>query len=176
MHVQFTEWAGSRIANAGGSLLAAFFILTIPSGCSSPKAANDLEARREDVAAKGEMVMPFDLDRSTHVFDKTADGGLQQVLSDDGDAAQIALIRAHLSEEAARFSRGDFHDPAMIHGDNMAGLHQLMMGHDKMTIEYTDIDSGGQVLYRSNDPAMVEAIHLWFDAQLSDHGNHARGH
>ena len=35
--------------------------------------------------------------------------------------------------------------------------------------------SGGElILYTTEDPSMVEAIHVWFDAQLSDHGHHAR--
>jgi len=29
-----------------------------------------------------------------------------------------------LAEEAQRFSQVDFHDPQMIHGEDMAGLHK----------------------------------------------------
>lgn len=42
--------------------------------------------------------------------------------------AHVALIRSHLAEEAERFARGDFHDPAMIHGDDMAGLLRVGSG------------------------------------------------
>jgi len=101
--------------------------------------------RQEDVAERGAMVMPFDLDRSTHVFEGTPFGGIQQVVSDDADAAQIAFIREHLIHEADRFSRGDFHDPAMIHGDNMASMHQLMMAGDRLTVAYREIDAGGEI-------------------------------
>ena len=59
--------------------------------------------RQEEVAEKGAEVMPFDLERTTHIFNKQTDGGLQQVISDDGDVTQIALIRDHLAEEAERF-------------------------------------------------------------------------
>jgi len=120
------------------------------------------------------MVMPFDLDRSTHVFEETTFGGVQQVVSDDADTAQIALIREHLVHEAERFSRGDFHDPAMIHGDDMAGMHQLMMAGDRLTVAYSEIDGGGEIRYEGADPEVVEAIHAWVEAQLSHHGEHAR--
>jgi hypothetical protein len=132
--------------------------------------------RQTVIAERGAAVMPFDLDTSTHIFEKTRDGGVQQVVSDTGDPEQIALIRGHLREESGRFARGDFHDPAMIHGDDMAGLHDLMMGADRMTIEYTDVERGGQIRYASGDPDLVAAIHAWFDAQVSDHGDHARAH
>lgn len=137
---------------------------------------SELEHRRDEVAAAGREVMPFDLDATTHVFERTEDGGLQTVVADSDDPEQVALIRSHLAEEAERFQRGDFHDPAMIHGDDMAGLHTLMMGHDRVTIEYREIPRGGEIRYSSADPALIAAIQQWFAAQLLDHGEHAQAH
>jgi len=135
---------------------------------------SDLDQRQAEVAGAGRAVMPFDLDATTHVFERLTDGGLQTVIADTDDPEQIALVRAHLAEEAERFARGDFHDPAMIHGEDMPGLHVLMMGRDRMTIEYHEVDRGAEIRYRSDDPAIVEAIHDWFGAQLRDHGEHAQ--
>ena len=134
------------------------------------------ESRQDEVADRGASVMPFDLERTTHIFEKLDSGGLQQVLSDDLDADQIGLIQSHLSEEALLFSQGDFHDPEMIHGHAMPGLHDLMMGYEKIDIEYAALENGGQITYVTQDDAMIDAIHKWFDAQLSDHGDHAQGH
>lgn len=139
------------------------------AGC----AGSGLQHRQAEVAEVGAAVMPFDLDRTTHFFEKTEYGGLQTVLSDDGDPEQVALIRAHLAEESARFARGDFHDPEMIHGPEMSGLHALAMGHDRLSVAYREVEEGAEVRYRSEDPTLVEAIHQWFDAQLRDHGGHA---
>ena len=141
----------------------------VVSGCTTATAD-----RQEQVAEAGAEVMPFDLERTTHIFEKLDNGGLQQVISDDGDAAQIAFIREHLTEEAERFRQGDFHDPAMIHGEDMAGLHELMMGADGLTIQYSDLENGGQLLYTTEDSALVTALHAWFDQQLADHGDHAQ--
>jgi hypothetical protein len=118
--------------------------------------------------------MPFDLDATTHVFERLEDGGLQTVVADAEDPEQVALIRTHLAEEAERFSRGDFHDPAMIHGNDMAGMHALVVGHDQIKITYRDIEAGAEIRYSAVDPALVAAIHEWFDAQLNDHGQHAQ--
>jgi hypothetical protein len=120
--------------------------------------------------------MPFELENTTHAFEKLEDGGLQTVVSHDEDPDRVALIRAHLSDEAERFSRGDFHDPAMIHGDDMAGLHALAMGHERLRITYGEVARGAEIRYASDDPALIAAIHAWFDAQLSDHGEHAQPH
>ncbi|MCB0037933.1 MAG: hypothetical protein KDE51_28060 [Anaerolineales bacterium] len=63
----------------------------------------EMSGRRAEVAELGRQVMPFDLERTTHVFDKQDFGGVQQVLSDDSDPEQIALIQTHLQEEFASF-------------------------------------------------------------------------
>lgn len=132
------------------------------------------ETRQTEVAERGRAVMPFDLDRTTHVFERTADGGVQRVVSDDDDVEQVRRIREHLQEQASRFAEGDFHSPERIHGEHMPGLHEMVMGHDRVAIGYRPIDGGGEITYRSEDEGMVEAIHAWFAAQLADHGAHAR--
>ena len=144
-------------------------VLWMTVGCGS--ATPD---RQEQIEAAGSAVMPFDLERTTHLFEKLDNGGLQQVVSDDGDSEQIALIRLHLAEEAERFSQGDFHDPAMIHGEDMAGLHELTMGAEKLAISYSDVTGGGQILYTAEDADLVTALHAWFDQQVADHGTHAQ--
>lgn len=144
-------------------------VVWIAVGCAS-----ETPERQEQVAEAGMEVMPFDLERTTHIFEKLANGGLQQVFSDDGDQEQIELIRMHLAEEAERFSQGDFHDPEMIHGEDMAGLHELVMGAEKLTIHYSDVDNGGQILYTAVDDNLVTALHAWFDQQVADHGTHAQ--
>jgi hypothetical protein len=130
--------------------------------------------RQAEVAERGAEVMPFDLDRTTHVFTERPDGGVQVVTADDSaDAEQVRLVRAHLGEEAEAFARGDFGDPASIHGSDMPGLAALEAGVGQIAVSYQDVPAGGQLTYTTSDPALVEALHAWFDAQVSDHGNHA---
>jgi hypothetical protein len=143
-------------------------------GCQSQATMPASPARLEEVAVQGAEVMPFDLERTTHIFKKLDNGGLQQVISDDQDARQITLIREHLAAEAQRFSQGNFHDPQMIHGENMAGLHQLITGYQRLTVQYSEIENGAQILYTSPDPDLVAALHQWFEAQVADHGPHAQ--
>lgn len=120
--------------------------------------------------------MPFDLDATTHIFKNTAEGGVQQVVADSDDPQQVRLIREHLQTISTQFAAGNFHDPEMIHGPEMAGLHALMMGADRLVITYKEIDLGGEITYSSIDQKLVDALHAWFDAQVSDHGEHAESH
>ncbi len=136
--------------------------------------AHERGDREEQVAARGARVMPFDLERTTHVFRKRADGGVQTVVADDsGDVEEVEKIREHLRGEAAAFRRGDFGDPAQVHGHEMPGLPKLEAGAERIEISYADIAAGGRIRYATGDPALVAALHAWFEAQVEDHGRHA---
>jgi hypothetical protein len=136
------------------------------------RAADSRNERQAQVSHRGVDVMPFDASATMHVFSKTSDGGIQRVIAKDpADAKQVRMIRAHLRELRARFARGDWSGPKRIHGDNMPGLARLERARTgQLSIAYADAVAGGQLTYRSRAPDLVEAIHHWFDAQLSDHG------
>ena len=121
--------------------------------------------------------MPFDLEQTTHVFEKIDEGGLQKVVvKDPANKKQIALIQSHLKEESERFRKGDFADPAKIHGEDMPGLAELKAEAKQIEVRYSALPDGAQIRYTTKDPKLVAALHRWFDAQLSDHGHHASGH
>jgi hypothetical protein len=137
------------------------------------------QQRQAEVAARGAEVMPFDLQASGHVFTKSRNGGLQQVLvKNPKDAVQLRLVRSHLRDIARRFEQGDFSAPAQIHGENMPGLAQLRQARPgEISIHYRELFNGAQVRYATSNPALVPVLHQWFDAQLADHGADAmEGH
>jgi hypothetical protein len=133
-------------------------------------------AREAGVSRRGRDVMPFNLAATTHVFTKAAQGGVQQVLAKDpADSAQVDLIRQHLREIHGQFLRGDFSGPAHIHGGSMPGLARLQAARPgDVAISYRDLPAGGELSYTSSDARLVQALHQWFDAQVSDHGRDAR--
>jgi hypothetical protein len=126
------------------------------------------------VAVRGASVMPFDLERTTHVFTPTATGGVQVVVADAPvEPEQVDLVRRHLRTEAARFAGGDFGDPAEIHGEEMPGLEVLIARARDLQVAYSDVPDGGSITYASDDAEVVDALHAWFEAQLRDHGDDA---
>lgn len=130
--------------------------------------------RQAEIESRSRQVMPFDLERTTHRFTKSTSGGVQTVTADNpDDAKQVTLIREHLTEEVARFGKGDFGDPASIHGGEMPGLQQLQQGHGDIGIRYAEVPSGAQITYSTANASLITALHAWFDAQVTDHGRHA---
>jgi hypothetical protein len=133
------------------------------------------EQRLDEVVQHGSKVMPFSLEQTTHVFSKSTNGGLQQVLvKDAGNVEQIKLIREHLTKIAHEFYQGDFSNSAKIHGDTMPGLDELRKAKpNQIDIVYKELPNGAEINYSSDIPELIKAIHQWFDAQLSDHARHA---
>jgi hypothetical protein len=143
----------------------------VVSGCGGTTTAK----RQAEVRARGQQVMPFDLNRTTHVFEKTAGGGVESVLiRSEADRDQLPLIRAHLRKAQRLFSHGDFRDPMATHGMQMPGLDTLRRQAALIKITYRPLLRGAQLRYSTANTAVRNALHEWFDAQLMDHGMDAR--
>lgn len=158
------------MARPSNALLCA----AIASGILCSSAIAGEAARQKEVAQRGAEVMPFSLAATTHIFTKTAHGGVQRVVTKQPQPRQTALIREHLAMIAKQFARGDFSAPAQIHGMAMPGLATLRTAKPgELQVRYRDVPNGGEIDYRSAQPRVIRAVHRWFDAQLADHGHDA---
>ncbi len=120
-------------------------------------------------------VMPFDMSKTIHIFKMTETGGIEKVLArDPHETGQIALIRQHLRLEAGKFQRGDYSDPARLHGKDMPGLKELEANAARIKITYRELPEGAQIIFTTHNLHLLTAIHRWFGAQLSEHGADAR--
>lgn len=143
---------------------------------STPTNAVDVTQERVvEVAQRGTQVMPFDLDKTMHIFSKTDLGGIQQVITkDESDIQQLDLVRKHLIDIAQQFTQRNYSGPEHIHGKDMPGLMALRNAEPAaISIIYSKLDNGAQIEYSSPNPKLVNAIHQWFDAQVKDHARHA---
>ncbi len=145
--------------------IAASIALTNPACADTP--ATD----QQTVMARGAQIMPFDMRTAMHMFLPSSSGGVVEVMVYDMDPTQITLVRSHLLAEAAKFARGDYSDPAYIHGKAMPGLAQLESGAARVSIRYFETSTGTAITFSSSDRAMVSAIHDWLAAQQRDHGS-----
>jgi hypothetical protein len=127
-------------------------------------------------AKREREVMPFSLEVTLHTFKNANDGGTELVtVKNAKDSKNLALIRSHLLKESKKFARGDFSDPAYLHGKDMPGLAQVSAGAKagRIKITYSSLPTGAQLRYVTTDAKLVSTIHVWFDAQVNQHGKHA---
>jgi len=130
---------------------------------------------QDHVHGRAHTVMPFDISKTVHVFTMTESGGIERVIvRDPRDARQVTLVQQHLRKEAERFGKGDYSDPAALHGAQMPGLRELQAGAKRISLSYAALPEGAQITFRTADRHLLTAIHRWFGAQLSEHGADAR--
>ena len=129
----------------------------------------------DEVQQRTQQVVPYALDQTQLTFTKTVHGGVQHVVAKSADnTQQIKLIQANLLKMASDFRKGDFSVTEHIHGANMPGLAQLRMAEtDNIKYEYKALPNGAQIHYSTEYPQYVQALHEWFDAQMSEHNNEA---
>ena len=120
-----------------------------------------------------QQVRPYELDQTLQTFTKTAHGGVQHVVAKSpNNTKQIKLIQAHLRELANQFRNGNFSASERMHGPEMPGLAQMKKAEkDDIHYQYKALEDGAQIHYSTEFPPYVLALHEWFDAQASDHGN-----
>ena len=133
------------------------------------------QTTQKHIHEMGQTVMPFDLNKTTHIFKMTDSGGVQSVVVKDAkDKEQVVLIRQHLRHEARAFERGDYADPVSVHGAAMPGVSELKGHHAEITVSYLELPLGAALGFKTQNRHLVTAIHRWFGAQLSEHGANAR--
>lgn len=151
------------------SLIVAGFALA----CGATPAVS--QTKQEHIHEMGQGVMPFDLNKTMHIFRMTDTGGVQSVVVKDmHDKDQIGLIRQHLQHEAKAFEGGDYGDPMSLHGATMPGVSELASHHQQITVSYSELPLGAAITFETRDRHLVTAVHRWFGAQLSEHGADAR--
>ena len=129
----------------------------------------------DEVQQRTQQVVPYAVDQTRLTFTKTVHGGVQHVVAKSADnTKQIKLIQENLLKMASDFTKGDFSVTDHIHGATMPGLAQLKKAEtDDIKYEYKALPNGAQIHYSTEYPQYVQALHEWFDAQISEHGNEA---
>jgi hypothetical protein len=113
---------------------------------------------------------PFNARNSTQAFQMSQSGGIQQVVAKDpNDKALIAVIRAYLESEAARYGGGDYSGALEMEGKDIPAAQYLKAATPgQISIIYRNVGAGAAIDYVGKDAATVNAIHAWFDALISD--------
>jgi len=122
------------------------------------------------VVSRGEHVMGFSQEKTTHHFLLYKDGGAISVTTNDAkDTESRDMIRTHLSHISHMFADGNFDAPMLIHGTNPPGVPVMKRLREQITYRYQEKDSGGQVRIQSANPKAIAAIHAFLRFQIKEH-------
>jgi TusA-related sulfurtransferase len=127
-------------------------------------------ARHADADSRGDRVMGFSHEKSTHHFRLLPDGGFIEVTANDpADAATRSQIQMHLSHIARMFAEGDFQAPMLVHDKVPPGTPILQRLKASVSYRFEKVDRGGRIRITTTDPEALGAVHEFLRFQISDH-------
>lgn len=122
------------------------------------------------VNQRGDHVMGFSHEKTTHHFRLYADGGAIEVTANSADDRESRdQIRMHLSHIAQMFADGNFKAPMLIHDRVPPGVPVLERLKAEVKYRYEDIDRGGRVRITTAHTEALAALHEFLRFQISDH-------
>lgn len=124
-----------------------FVLMTLPACAVEQQAPQSNQGTRHDgVVERGDHVMGFSHDLTTHHFRLLKDGGEIIVVANDlTDKASIAEIEMHLGHIAKMFSDGDFNAPMLIHDTNPPGVATMTRLKGQIDYEVAEIQQGAKI-------------------------------
>jgi len=129
------------------------------------------DAHHGAVDKRGDHVMGFSHEKTTHHFRLYKDGGAIEVTAIDAkDTESRDQIRMHLSHIAKMFASGDFNAPMLIHDRVPPGVPVMQKLKSEIKYEFQNTDRGGVVRITTSNEEAVKAVHEFLRFQIDDHG------
>ncbi|MEO8190717.1 MAG: hypothetical protein ABI682_10295 [Acidobacteriota bacterium] len=122
------------------------------------------------VNSRGDHVMGFDHEKTTHHFRLYKNGGAIDVSANDAaDTESRDAIRGHLTHIAKMFAKGDFQAPMLIHDQVPPGVEAMKKRPGAITWKFQETDRGAVIEARASDRDSLEALHRFLRFQIQDH-------
>ena len=122
------------------------------------------------VNQRGDHVMGFSHEKTTHHFRLYSDGGAIEVEANDPkDTQSRDQIQMHLGHIAKMFAAGDFNAPMLIHDRVPPGVPVMQEHKADIKYEFSKTERGGKVRITTKDPAALNAVHEFLRFQIADH-------
>jgi hypothetical protein len=133
-------------------------------------ASQSHDQHHADVNKRGDQVMGFDHQQTTHHFLLMLDGGVIQVEANDlRDTDSRDQIRQHLGHIAQLFADGDFTAPMLIHAQTPPGVPMMKRLKAEIKYRFDETARGGRIRITTVSPDALAAVHEFLRFQISDH-------
>jgi len=124
----------------------------------------------ESMNERGDKVMGFDHDKTTHHFLLRSNGGVIQIEANEKtDTASRDEIRQHMRHIAMMFAEGNFSAPVLIHEQNPPGVDVMKQFKSEIKYEFVENERGAFIRISTGNTAAVKAIHDFLRFQIREH-------
>lgn len=122
------------------------------------------------VNQRGDKVMGFSHEKTTHHFVLTADGGLIEVRANDiHDAATLNQIRGHFQHIVSMFADGNFNAPMLVHRQDVPGTATMARLKNDLHWELSELPRGARITITADNKQALDAVHDFLRFQIADH-------
>ena len=122
------------------------------------------------VDARGDRVMGFSHEKTTHHFRLYEDGGAIEVEANSAaDTASRDQIRGHLRHIATMFAAGNFNAPMLIHDQTPPGVPTMQKLKPEISYRFRQTTRGAAVDIVTANREALAAVHEFLRFQISDH-------
>jgi hypothetical protein len=151
-------------------LLSASWIVAMAYTPAPAQHTGDHAKHMAEMNERGDRVMGFSQEKTTHHFLLLEDGGSIEVgANDPKDSESKDQIRRHLEEISKAFSEGRFDVPMEIHAQTPPGAS--VMRELKASIDYRlePTENGGRVRITTANKRALDAVHEFLRFQIEEH-------
>jgi hypothetical protein len=151
------------------ALVVLFFALASISVAQQPSAPIQ-STRQNGVPERGDHVMGFSHDATTHHFHLLKNGGEIVVTANDpNDTTSIQEIRTHLNHIVGMFSNGNCDAPMLIHETNPPGVATMARLRSDIRYSVSEVPKGAMIRIQTSNPESTDAVHAFLLFQIVDH-------
>lgn len=124
----------------------------------------------EEMNKRGDHVMGFDHNRTTHHFRLLAQGGIIEVTANSADDVQSRdQIRSHLGHISKMFADGNFNAPMLIHEQTPPGVPAMQKLKSEIEYRFEETDRGATIHIATMNAKALSAIHKFLRFQIKEH-------
>jgi hypothetical protein len=128
------------------------------------------EHHHDGVVKRGDEVMGFSHEKTTHHFRLYPDGGAIEAEANDAkDTASRDEIRSHFGHIAKLFAEGDFSAPMLIHAQNPPGSEGMKRLRNAIEYKLESTEKGARIRITTKDAEALRAVYEFLRFQIADH-------
>ena len=128
------------------------------------------DQHEQGVVQRGDEVMGFSHEKTTHHFRLYAEGGaIEADANDVKDSASLEAIRSHFGHIVTLFAAGDFSAPMLIHAQDPPGSQEMKRLREKIQYQLENTEHGARIRITTKNADALRAVHEFLRFQIADH-------
>jgi hypothetical protein len=119
---------------------------------------------------RGDHVMGFSHEKTTHHFELNEEGGVIEVRTNDlKDIETRDQIRGHFRHVVQMFAAGNFNVPMLVHAQDVPGTAVMSQWKEQLHWQLQETPRGAKILIAADNKPALDAVHEFLRFQIADH-------